>query len=228
MGYKHNYKSHMFVLDKEMIDTDVMEPVDGKVVAMIDPVVFDPEVMGVVGSLKPGKPLMKVVLPADLVDEESVEVVESLQSVWCDPQVDFNPATMDFVTWEKKESRRFSQEVNIQIPDVSRIFENSFTTKHHREDNAQHHRITKNRIINDLYISCIVEEGVELTIKGDNYAPLKMLKDSKVRIDGDNYGPIENDGGTLDITGDVYGPIKTENNGITNIGEDSDIYAPVN
>lgn len=227
MSYKHGYKSKMYVLTKDLVDFEVMEQVEGKVVAMVDPIIFDPEVMGLVGLFKPGKPLMKVVLPSELVDDESVEVVEDLLPVWCDPQIEFNPATMDFVAWEKKESGRSSHNFSIHIPDVSKILENTPLVKDCCNDNGGYHRISKNRTVNDLYIGCMVEEGVELVVKGDNYGSLRMLKDSKVTINGDNYGPIENVGGTLEICGDVYGPVKTTNNGITNIREESDIYAPV-
>lgn len=227
MSYKHGYKSKMYVLARDLVDSEVMEQVEGKVVAMIDPIVFDPEVMGLVGSYKPGKPLMKVVLPSELVDDESIEVVEDLIPVWCDPEVEFNPATMDFVTWEKKESSRSIHGINIHIPDVSKIIENMPTFKNYGNESGGFHRISKNRTVNDLYVGCLVEEGIELVVKGDNYGSLKMLKNSKVRIDGDSYGPIENDGGILDVCGDVYASIKTTNGGTTNIGEESDIYASV-
>lgn len=227
MSYKHEYKSKMYVITRDLFDQEVMENVDDKVVAMIDPIVFDPEVMGLVGSHKSGKPLMKVVLKSELVDGESIEIVEDLIPVWCDPEIEFNPATMDFVTWEKKESSKSFHGINIAIPDVSKIIQNVPIFKNHGKESCGFHRITKNRTINDLYVDCLVEEGIELIVKGDNFGSMKMLKNSKVRINGDSFGPIENVGGILDICGDVYGSIKTTNDGTTNIGEESDIYASV-
>lgn len=182
MSYKHTYKSKMYVLEKDLVDVDVMEPVDGKVVALIDPIIYDPDVMGIVGQFKPGKPLMKVVLPADLVDDESVEVIGNLQSVWCDPQIEFNGATMDYVVWENKESNRHSKGISIQIPDVSGIISDSLVNRSHGHIHEGFHRITKNRTINDLYIGCLVEQGVELTVKGDNYSSLRMLKVSELSL----------------------------------------------
>jgi hypothetical protein len=222
----------MYVLEKSLVDVEVMEPVEGKVVAMIDPLVYDPEVMGIVGSGKPDKPLMKVVLPVELVDGEAVELAGELVPVWIDEVVEFNPATMEKISWGKAKRSDDEGGINIRIPKINLegigdLQKNMHGIRHVCQSDYGIHRITKNRTANDVYINCIVEEGVELFIKGDLYGSMKLLKGSKVSIKGDSYGSVENDGGTLDIDGDVYGPIKNINGGVTSINEDSDIYSPV-
>lgn len=235
MSYKHNYKSQMYVLQKDLVDPDVMEPVEGKVVAMIDPLMFDPEVMAIVGHFRKGKPLMKAVLPSELVDDDSVEVAGDLVVVWADRDVDFNPATMEKVTWGKElEVVKTSDEVKRILPAgfVERQVKNSINQAFGRFDDVDSDRnaeltIREDKVLKDLYMSCIVAESVKVTINGDVYGPLAMKKGSYVIIKGDVYGPITNDGGDLEIEGDIMGPITNLHGGNTRFKDEADIYGPI-
>lgn len=231
MSYRHNYKSQMFVLERELVDPDVMESVDGKVVAMIDPLIFDPEVMAIVGHFKKDKPLMKAVLPSELVDDDSIEVAGNLVVVWADGEVvEFNPATMEKVTWGK------DLEVVKKADEVKRIFPadmaGGFAMNNHQQPFGQHISgslvIKEDKILKDLYLSCMVAESVKVTINGDVYGPLTMKRGSRVTVKGDVYGSITNDGGDLEIEGDIMGPITNLHGGNTRFKDEADIYGPIN
>lgn len=240
MSYRHTYKSQMFVLEKELVDTEVMEPVADKVVAMIDPLMFDPGVMAIVGHFKKDKPLMKAVLPSELVDDDSVEIAGELVVVWADSdEVEFNPATMEKVTWGKDlEVIKTADEVKRIIPAdyVGRHVRNSiqqafgkFEGDFREENQAKVAELTikEDKVLKDLYMSCIVAESVKVTVNGDVYGPLTMKKGSFVLVKGDTFGPITNDGGDLEIEGDIMGPITNLNGGSTKFEDEAEIMGPI-
>ena len=187
MSYKHNYKSTMNALERSIIDSEVMELVEGKVVAMIDPLVFDPEVMAIVGTYKEGKPLMKVVIPSELIDEESVQIIDNLVVVWMDNAIEFNPATMEKVTWGKDlETVKIDDEVKriYPIDMVGREIRNNPHQSRKQHENVGI-TIKEDRTLKDLYLSCTVMESVNLVLKGDLMGPLTMKKGSHVVVKGD-------------------------------------------
>lgn len=211
MAFRHNHSSIVVVVEKSIVDVEVMEPIKDKVVAMVEPSLFDSDLMGVVGKLDKTKPLLKVVLPFGLVDNESVEVIDDVVPVWIDAvQTEFNPATMAKVAWN-------------QAADVTPLKRNTQTIGKRKvyEDIYDSVVIGNDATVNgDIYGSVTVKSGVKVVVDGDVYGGVRMEQGSEMVVDGDLYGIISNDGGTVRVFGDMYGKINNINGGQSFLEDD--------
>lgn len=211
MSFRHNHSSVVVVVEKSIVDVEVMEPIKDKVVAMIEPSLFDPELMGVVGKLDRTKPLLKVVLPFGLVDNESVEVIDDIVPVWIDAtQTEFNPATMTKVAWNQTADaippRRNSQTIGKR-----KVYEDIYDSVIIGNDAT---------VDGDIYGSVTIKAGIKVVVDGDVYGVAQIEHGSEMIVDGDLYGHIHNDGGVVRVYGDMYGQIKNTNGGQSFLEDD--------
>lgn len=211
MAFRHNHSSVVVVVEKSIVDVEVMEPIKDKVVAMIEPSLFDPELMGVVGKLDRTKPLLKVVLPFGLVDNESVEVIDDIVPVWIDTaQTEFNPATMAKVAWNQTVDAMPSKR-NSQTIGKRKVYEDIYDSVIIGNDA---------KVDGDVYGSVTVKAGIKVLVGGDVYGVAQMEHGSEMIVDGDLYGHINNDGGIVRVYGDMYGQIKNINGGQSFLEDD--------